>query len=164
MSLQKRIGDFDNEKLFPELHLLKMTWSQTRCFSYYEQIVELETSCPTFFVILPVFSSSWKSVSNLRTISVVLYSFKLKALNSGLGTNELPWYELSDTPAAWIMNVNANSNNKLSKVVQPRAAKWTRRLEGAEEMLHEAHECYKQIAPALSYLWPLSYCGSMVGM
>lgn len=107
-----------------------MTCSQTQCFSYYEQIAELETRCPTIFVTLPDFSSSWKSVPNLRTTSVVLYSFKLNALNSGLGTNELPCYELSDTPDAWIMNVNVNSNTKISIDVQPRAAEVNQEIGG----------------------------------
>lgn len=118
------------EKLF---HFWKWSWtlSQTWYLSCCEQILELGTSCPAVFVIQPVFLSGWRSVSNLRnTCVVILYSFKLNAFNSSLGTNELPWYERRNKWYTCCLNFEweYNSNTRWSNSVKPQSAEvdWRR--------------------------------------
>lgn len=152
--------------------LWKWPWtlSETWYLSCCEQILELGTSCPAVFVIQLVFLSSWKSVSNLRTTCVViLHSFKLNAFNSGLGTNELPWYERRSKWYTCHLNFEweYHSNTRWSKGMNLRAAEEDWRGAGNavspfteatwfSEMLHVVQECHKQMAAAAAYLWPLN--------
>lgn len=173
VSWQQHIGVFDNEMFFLKLCVMKScffwkwpwTLSQTWYLSRCEQILELGTSCPAVFLIQPVFLSSWKSVSNPRTTCIViLYSFKQNTFNSGLGTNELPWYERRNKWNTCCLSFEweYHSNMRRRKGMKLRAAEVVWRGAASpfteatwfSEMLHKAQECHEQTAAAAAYLWP----------